>query len=78
MTHEQQVATIQAVLTAIRPMIVRDGGSIEFVELKEDIIYVRLIGACVSCPSSIFTLKFGVEEAVKQQLPHIKEVVAVE
>ncbi len=40
MTHEQQVATIQAVLTAIRPMIVRDGGSIEFVELKEDIIYV--------------------------------------
>lgn len=78
MQHEQQVAVIQQVLTDIAPLIARDGGSIEFVRLEQDIVYVRLVGACVSCPSSIFTLKFGVQEALVQQLPHIKDVVAVE
>ena len=73
-----QVAAITAVLDEIRPAIVGHGGSIEFVELKDQIVYVRLVGACVGCPSSFFTLKLGVEEAIKAKVPSIKEVVAVE
>lgn len=78
MTHEQQVATIKEVLESLKPMILRDGGNIELVKLEADIVYVRLEGACVSCPSSIFTLKFGLEDAIREKLPHIKEVVAVD
>lgn len=78
MVHEQQVAIIVQVLNDIAPMIARDGGSIEFVKLEQNIVYVRLVGACVSCPSSIFTLKFGVEAALKEKLPEIEEVVAVD
>ncbi len=74
----QQVDAIKAVLDELRPAIVGHGGSIEFVELKDQIVYVRLIGACVGCPSSFFTLKLGVQEAIKAQVPSIKEVVAVE
>jgi Fe-S cluster biogenesis protein NfuA len=79
MTHEQSVQIIQQVLTTVRPIIMRDGGDIEFVAFDADNnVQVRLTGACVGCPSSIFTLKFGVEEALKAQLPTINEVVLVE
>ena len=76
--QSSQVDAIKAVLDELRPAIAGHGGSIEFVELKESVVYVRLVGACVGCPSSFFTLKLGVEEAIKDKVPSIKEVVAVE
>lgn len=72
------VDQIKVVLQDLRPIIARDGGDIEFVDCKDGIVYVRLAGACVGCPSSYFTLKMGVEEALKAQIPEIKEVQAVE
>ncbi len=78
MTYEQQVARVQQVLEQIRPNIQMDGGDIEFVKLEEGIVYVRLEGACVGCPSSFYTLKIGVEEAIRDQLPDIQEVVPVD
>ena len=62
----------------VRPYLVADGGNIEFVELTEDmVVKVQLLGACGSCPHSMQTLKNGVEQAVKKQIPEIKEVVSV-
>lgn len=55
-----------------------DGGNIELVKYEDKIVYVRLLGACVQCPISMFTLKLGVEESLKQKIPDIKEVLAVE
>jgi Fe-S cluster biogenesis protein NfuA len=62
----------------VRPYLVADGGDIRFVELTDDmIVKVELLGACGSCPYSIQTLKNGVEQAVKKQIPEIKEVVSI-
>lgn len=78
MTQDQRIALIEQVIETIRPVILKDGGNIEFVQFDEqNNVHVRLTGACVGCPSSIFTLKFGVEEALKQQLPEIRDVILV-
>lgn len=72
------IQAIQEILNTIRPAIVRDGGNIELVEFKEGVVYVRLLGACVQCPLSLITLKLGVEEQLKAQIPMVKQVVAVD
>lgn len=62
----------------IRPALAADGGGIELVEIKEDnTVLVKLTGACGCCPFSQMTLKAGVENALKEDFPEIKEVVAV-
>lgn len=78
MPSPSTVDQVKAVLQDLRPIIARDGGDIEFVDLKDGIVYVRLAGACVGCPSSYFTLKMGIEEALKAQVPEVREVMAVE
>ena len=69
---------VEAVLEQIRPSLQADGGDIQLVEVTpEGAVKVRLTGACGSCPMSQMTLKMGVEKALKEKLPEIKEVVAV-
>jgi Fe-S cluster biogenesis protein NfuA len=69
---------VEAVLSQLRPMLQADGGNIELVGITEDgVVQVRLQGACHSCPSSIMTLKQGVERLMREQVPEVKEVVAV-
>jgi Fe-S cluster biogenesis protein NfuA len=69
---------INETIDMVRPYLVADGGNIEFVELTEDmVVKVQLMGACGSCPFSLHTLKNGVEQAVKKQVPEIKEVVSI-
>ena len=61
----------------VRPYLVADGGDIQFIELTDDmVVKVQLLGACGACPYSIMTLKNGVEQAVKKQVPEIKEVIS--
>ena len=78
MTDQQMQEKIKTILDQFRPAIASHGGAIEFVDLKENIVYLKLAGACVSCPASFFTLKLGIEEALREQMPSIQEVVAVE
>lgn len=78
MTDDQMVRKIQEVLEQIRPNIQMDGGDIEFVSYEDGVVSIRLLGACVGCPASIYTLKLGVEEALKEHISDIREVVAVE
>ncbi len=68
---------IEEVLNKIRPQLMRDGGNVELVEANGGTIKVRLTGACGSCPMSTMTLKMGIEKILKQEIPEIKEVVAV-
>lgn len=68
---------VQGVLDALRPMIQADGGDIELVDVKDQVVRVRLKGACDTCPSSVLTLKQGVERMIREELPEIREVVAV-
>ncbi|MBF0124710.1 MAG: NifU family protein [Magnetococcales bacterium] len=67
---------VEQVLDEIRPMLQRDGGDVELVEVTADnVVKVRLRGACGTCPGAIMTLKGGIERLMKQRLP---EIVAVE
>lgn len=75
LTMTNQTHIVESVLNELRPMIQRDGGNIELVNIENNIVYVKLLGACVSCPASLFTLKFGIEESIKAKLPEIQEVV---
>ncbi|MEK6689810.1 MAG: NifU family protein [Nitrospirota bacterium] len=68
---------VQDVIEMIRPSLQADGGDIELVDVVDNIVQVRLQGACGVCPSSIYTLKLGVERMLTERIPEIKEVVAV-
>ena len=68
---------VQQVIEKIRPLLQRDGGDIQLVDVADGIVKVRLQGACGSCPMSAMTLKMGVEKQLKQEIPEIKEVVSV-
>ena len=69
---------IELALDKIRPILMADGGNVELVEVTPDgVVKVRLTGACGGCPMSQMTLKQGVEQIVMQDVPEVKEVVAV-
>ena len=69
---------IKQTIEKVRPYLVADGGNIVLHEITEDYtVKVELTGACGTCPFSMFTLKNGVEQALKKDVPEVKEVVAV-
>jgi Fe-S cluster biogenesis protein NfuA len=68
---------IEKALDKIRPMLQRDGGNVELVDVEGTTVKVRLTGACHGCPMSQMTLKAGVERIVKQEVPAVTSVVAV-
>jgi Fe-S cluster biogenesis protein NfuA len=75
-TFEDEVAEV---IQSIRPMLQNDGGDIELVNIDEDkTVNVRLQGACKGCPGAAMTLKMGVERLLKERIPEVKEVVAVQ
>ncbi|OYT13152.1 MAG: hypothetical protein B6I19_06600 [Bacteroidetes bacterium 4572_114] len=75
---EDITTKVENVIDQIRPYLQQDGGDIEFIEMTDDnVVNVRLLGACGSCPHSTMTLKNGVETAMKKAIPQVKSVEAV-
>ena len=68
---------VEEVLNKIRPSLIADGGNVELVEVNDGTVKVRLTGACAGCPMSTITLKMGIEKILKQEVPEVKEVVAI-
>jgi Fe-S cluster biogenesis protein NfuA len=68
---------VEKALEKIRPALQRDGGDVEFVDLIDGVVKVRLTGACGGCPMSQMTLKNGIEQVVRQEVPEIVSVEAV-
>ncbi|MEE9614089.1 MAG: NifU family protein [Thermodesulfobacteriota bacterium] len=70
---------VEEALESIRPALQADGGDIRLVDIDEEngIVRVELQGACSGCPSSQITLQMGVERAIKERIPSIKQVVSV-
>jgi len=60
----------------VRPAVEMDGGAIQFKSYDDGIVYLMLQGSCSGCPSSIVTLKAGIEGMMKRMIPEVKEVVA--
>jgi len=67
---------VEEVLNKIRVGLKSEGGDIDLVEIKDDVVYVRLKGACGTCPMSTLTLKNWVETTLKKEIPQIKSVEA--
>ena len=76
--QEDTVTRVLFALESIRPFLNKDGGDIELIDVKEDIVYVKLIGNCNGCPMSFSTVKLGVENTVKQHAPEITAVLEVD
>jgi len=69
---------IQDVIDRVRPFLQRDGGDVQLVDVTEDnVVKVKLVGACGTCPMSTMTLKNGIEAELKKSVPEIKSVIAV-
>jgi Fe-S cluster biogenesis protein NfuA len=69
---------VEATLRRIRPSLQADGGDVELVEVSPDgVVKVKLTGACEGCAMSQMTLKMGIEKALKQEVPEVKEVIGV-
>ena len=65
---------IKAMLEEIRPYLQRDGGDCEFVSYENRVVNIKLHGACGSCPSSLMTLRMGIENALREQVPEVQMV----
>lgn len=74
---ELDVQIIQLLDEFVRPAVEQDGGAIDFRAFKDGKVYVELKGACNGCPSSMQTLKGGIEGLLKSKLEGVEEVVAV-
>jgi len=81
MTEIDRSALIQRIETSlnnVRPYLNADGGDIEVVELTDDfVVKVKFVGACESCPVSYMTMKAGVEETLKRDIPELKKIEAL-
>lgn len=72
------IEKVEAAINSIRPYMQADGGDIKVLEITDDaVVKVELQGACGDCPMSAMTLKAGVEDAIRQAIPEIKAVEAV-
>ena len=65
---------IKNVIHKLRPYLLRDGGDIEYVDFKDGIVYVRMLGACAGCTMIDDTLKDGVEQILMEEVPGVLEV----
>lgn len=68
---------VEAALTEIRPSLQADGGDVELVDVTDGTVTLKLTGACSGCPMAAMTLHEGIERVLKEQIPEIKEVIAV-
>ncbi len=69
---------VEKALEKIRPMLQADGGDIEFVAVEGKRVKVRLRGACAGCPGAQMTLRLGVEKVLKEEIPDLEGVDAVD
>jgi Fe-S cluster biogenesis protein NfuA len=70
---------IEEALNSVRPFLKMDGGNVELVNIDSDnVVTLKLLGACSGCSMSHMTMKAGIEEAIKKVLPEVKSVVALD
>ena len=65
----------QEIIDKLRPFLINDGGNIEFVKLEDDIVYIRMMGACANCQMLDLTLRDGIAAAIMNEVPEIKDVI---
>jgi Fe-S cluster biogenesis protein NfuA len=69
---------VEEILKQIRPSLQADGGDVELVDVVDGVVKLRLKGSCAGCPMSQMTLAFGIERVLKEKVPEVKRVEAVQ
>lgn len=78
-TNDSLILRINKALDSIRPFLKNDGGDVRVAEVTDNmVVKVVLLGACGSCPFNIMTLKNGIEQAIKREIPEVTEVIAIQ
>ena len=77
MEENDVVTKVKAIIEELKPFLISDGGSLEFINYKDGIVYVKLGGACEGCVFLDITLKDGIEQMIMNEIPEVKEVINV-
>lgn len=65
------------ILDKLRPFLINDGGNVEFVKYEDNIVYIRMMGACANCHMMDLTLKDGIESTIMSEIPEVEGVVNI-
>lgn len=76
--QEEIVTKVKEVINKLRPYLQNDGGDVQFKRFENGVVYVKLIGACSSCPMATMTLQDGIENALINEVPEVIKVVGEE
>lgn len=77
MKEKEQENRIIEIIDKLRPFLINDGGNIEFVKYENNIVYIKMVGACANCQMLDLTLKEGIEAAIQEEVPEVIEVVNI-
>lgn len=78
MNNLENEKKIIEIIDQLRPFLINDGGNIEFVKYENQIVYIKMMGACADCVMIDATLKDGIEMAIKEEVPEVIKVINVE
>lgn len=65
------------IINKLKPFLINDGGNLEFIKYENNIVYVKLLGACAECSMMDITLKDGIEQLIINEIPEVKEVINI-
>lgn len=72
---KETIDKIKEVIDMLRPFLINDGGDIEFIKYEDNIVYIKMNGACADCELLDITLKDGIEAAIQEEVPEVREVI---
>lgn len=71
----EDILKIKNIIDKLRPYLINDGGNIEFIKYEDNIVYIKLLGACANCQMIDLTLKDGIASAIMNEVPTVKDVI---
>ena len=74
---KKQEQKIKDIIDKLRPFLINDGGNIEFLKYENNIVYIKMMGACANCQMLDITLKDGIEAAIINEIPEVKGVINI-
>lgn len=77
MREKELEQKIRLIIDKINPYIISDGGNLEFIKYENKIVFVKLSGACAECNMLDVTLKDGIEQLIKNEIPEIERVINI-
>lgn len=71
MTNAEIIKEVKKVIKKLRPYLNQDGGDLDFVDFRDGIVYIKLLGACIGCSSSDDTIKNSIEVMMLEEVPGV-------